>query len=79
MKNTVRIRLNKDMLGFKSGRELVIDVDENGTALDKNWRRRLADAEHDGHISIVEGDEDSDADEVKDEAPEARKNQGNKK
>ena len=38
--------------GLKSGGHLVIKVDQEGTPLDRHWRRRLKD--DDGNIVVVE-------------------------
>lgn len=39
--------------GLAPGSKRKIDVDENGTPLDRNWRRRFADSKIDGAIVIV--------------------------
>lgn len=40
--------------GLKPGARRKIDVDENGTPLDVNWRRRLRDSSIDGAIIVIE-------------------------
>lgn len=40
--------------GLKPGNQREIEVDENGTPLDRNWRRRLKDSKIDGAIVKVE-------------------------
>lgn len=39
--------------GLKPGGQLPIKVDENGTPLDKHWRRRLKDAKIDKSVQLV--------------------------
>jgi len=38
--------------GLKPGGKLPIDVDQNGTPLDRQWRRRVADSKIDGAVSL---------------------------
>lgn len=40
--------------GLKPGAQLEIEVDENCTAIDRNWRRRMRDSKIDGAIATVE-------------------------
>jgi hypothetical protein len=47
------IRVNKPIEGYKVGDEVPVATDEAGTPLARNWRRRLADAEHDGCCEII--------------------------
>lgn len=52
MMNKIKIE-NKSAVtlhGLKPGKTLEIEVDENGTPMDRNWRRRLSDSEIDGAI-----------------------------
>lgn len=44
--------------GLKPGAKRSIDVDEKGTPLDRNWRRRLRDSVIDGAICKVEAKPD---------------------
>lgn len=55
MAKKVKIKNNSDVTihGLKPGEELLIEVDENGTPIDRNWRRRFIDSKIDGAISIV--------------------------
>ena len=39
--------------GLRAGKSVDAEADENGTPLDKHWRRRLRDSEIDGCIEIV--------------------------
>ncbi len=38
--------------GLRPGAKIPVEVDPNGTPLDKKWRRRLADSKIDGAISL---------------------------
>ncbi len=49
----MNIRLNTDLLGFKSGQEITIK-DKGGIPLDLFWRNRLSDAKIDNCITVVE-------------------------
>jgi hypothetical protein len=55
MKPTLRAKflVNKPVHGVKAGTELTLAVDENGTPLERQWRRRLKDAKIDNCISRV--------------------------
>ena len=39
--------------GLKPEGKLKIEVDENGTPLDLNWRRRMRDSKRDGCIEVL--------------------------
>lgn len=45
---------NVTIHGLKAGNTMLIEVDENGTPINVNWRRRLNDSKIDGAIVIVE-------------------------
>ena len=47
----VQYTVNVPMHGMKAGQKIMLDVDKNGTPLDRNWRRRLKDAKIDGCIT----------------------------
>ena len=49
----MKIKLNVDMLKFKAGRVLNIEVDQNNIPIDQFWRNRLKDAEIDNCVEIV--------------------------
>lgn len=49
----VRIEVRKRMANHAVGEIVIIAADNNGTPLDKFWRRRLEDAEHDDCCKIV--------------------------
>lgn len=38
--------------GLRPGEKLTIEVDRDGTPLDKNWRRRCSDFKIDGAVSL---------------------------
>jgi len=38
--------------GLKPGGKIPVEVDRDGTPLDKKWRRRLADSKIDGAVSL---------------------------
>ena len=50
----VQYTINVAMHGMKAGQKIMLDVDKNGTPLDRNWRRRLKDAKIDGCITKTE-------------------------
>lgn len=47
------IKVKKPVDGYKEGDEVEVATDDAGTPLARSWRRRLADAEHDGCCEIV--------------------------
>ena len=51
MKKKIEYTVNVDIHGMKAGQTILLDVDKNGTPLDRNWRRRLNDAKLDGCIT----------------------------
>lgn len=53
MKATIENKSGVTLHGLKPGGQLVVDVDQDGTPLDRNWRRRVADSAIDGAVSIV--------------------------
>lgn len=50
--------------GVKPGGKIRIDVDRNGTPLDRNWRRRVADAPIDDAVKITFEETQNDKTEV---------------
>ena len=52
--NTVNIKLNADLNGYKKGKILKIIVDKKGIPVDNYWYRRLKDAEIDNCIEIID-------------------------
>lgn len=52
MKKTAQYIVNIAIHGYKKGAVLDIDVDENGTPIARQWRRRLKDAKIDKCISL---------------------------
>lgn len=54
MSKKVEYTLNTPLRGYKAGQKLNLEVDENGTPIDKYWRRRLRDAKIDGCITKTE-------------------------
>lgn len=49
----VKFMVNKAVHGVKAGTTLALAVDEYGTLIDKQWRRRLKDAAIDNCISLI--------------------------
>lgn len=47
------IKVKKPIDGYKEGDEVQVATDDAGIPLARSWRRRLADAEHDGCCEIV--------------------------
>ena len=47
----VEYTVNTDMHGLKAGQTIMLEVDKNGTPLDRMWRRRFKDANLDGCIT----------------------------
>lgn len=48
---------NKSMVtlhGVKPGKQVIINVDADGTPLDMHWRRRMKDSISDGCIAVIE-------------------------
>lgn len=54
MKHRIKLKLNNDLAGKKSGAEIFVDTDNEGIPLEHYWRNRLADAEIDNCVSILE-------------------------
>ena len=54
MSKKVQYTVNTDMHGMKAGQKIMLDVDKNGTPLDRLWRRRFNDAKLDGCITKTE-------------------------
>ena len=51
MAKKVEYIVNTDMHGLKAGQMIMLDVDKNGTPLNRLWRRRFNDAKIDGCIT----------------------------
>lgn len=51
MFKTVEYEINKSIHGHKAGDVVKIELDKNGTPLDKTWRRRVKDAKIDNCMS----------------------------
>ena len=51
MSKKVKYDVNIDIHGTKAGQTVLLDVDQNGVPLDRQWRRRLKDAKIDGCIT----------------------------
>lgn len=51
MSKTVEYEINKPVHGRKVGDVVKIEVDKDGTPLDKTWRRRVKDAKIDNCMS----------------------------
>jgi len=49
----VKIKVNKDLFGFKKGETFTIE-DDKGIPLDSYWRKRLKDSEFDNCITVIE-------------------------
>lgn len=52
MQKKITLEINQRVGSFKKGDTVRINVDENGTPLDKYWRRRLKDAERDHCVTV---------------------------
>lgn len=50
MSKKVKFIVKADIHGYKSGQTVLIEMDKNGTPIDRLWRRRLKDAKIDGCI-----------------------------
>lgn len=50
----INIRINKPFSGYAEGQVVAVQVDQHGTPLLEEWRRRLKDAAHDGCCEVVE-------------------------
>jgi len=53
MKATIENKSGVTIHGLKPGGKLAVETDREGTPLDKNWRRRVADSKIDGAVSIT--------------------------
>lgn len=53
MSKKVEYIVKANIHGFKSGQKVMIEVDKNGTPINKMWRRRLKDSKIDGCIVLV--------------------------
>lgn len=49
----MKIKLNTDLNGYKSGQEITIKS-ENGIPLDSYWRARVKDSKLDGCLNVIE-------------------------
>lgn len=50
----INIRINKTFSGYAEGRVVAIQVDQDGTPLQEEWRRRLKDAALDGCCEVIQ-------------------------
>lgn len=49
----MKIKLNTDLSGFRKGRIINVNVDEEGTILNQFWRARLEDSKIDNCVEVV--------------------------
>ena len=49
----MKLKINKDMAGYKAGRTINIKADINNIPLDIFWRRRLKDAKSDNCVEVI--------------------------
>jgi len=54
MKATITNKSGVSIHGLKPGGKLPIEVDKDGTPLDKKWRRRVADSKIDNAVSLTD-------------------------
>lgn len=52
MSDTITVRVHK-IAGFKAGQEIPVTIDQDGTPIEKFWRRRLRDALRDQCCEVV--------------------------
>lgn len=50
----IKIKLNIPMLGFKTGKTLLIECDENGNPVELFWRNRFKDKLIDNCVEVIE-------------------------
>jgi len=55
MSDTITVRVHR-ISGYEPGQEVEIEVDRDGTPLEKFWRRRLSDAKRDECCEVVADD-----------------------
>lgn len=55
MNEKITVRVHR-ISGYESGKEVQVEVDRDGTPLDKFWRRRLSDAKRDECCEVVADD-----------------------
>ena len=55
----MKIKLNKDLGGFKQGNTLTLNTNKNGVPLNQYWRRRLEEAKIDSAIEILDNNKTS--------------------
>ena len=53
MSQKIRLRVKGTIPGYAPGRVVSVEVDEHGTPLEEQWRRRLKDAKIDGCVEVV--------------------------
>lgn len=53
MENKIKIKLNRDLRGLRTGTEIKIKVDKEGTPLERYWRDRMKEAPIDNCIEII--------------------------
>jgi len=49
----MKLKINKDLPGFKKDQTVTVDADAEGTPLLKFWRDRLHDSKVDGCVEIL--------------------------
>ncbi len=49
----MKLKLNKDMAGYKAGRTINISTDINNVPVDIFWRKRLKDSKIDNCVEVI--------------------------
>lgn len=52
-RDTIKVRVNGTIPGYKPGQVVAVETDEHGTPLELQWRRRLRDAKTDNCCEVV--------------------------
>lgn len=61
----IKIKLNRDLNGFKAGTILELSCDKDGIPFNSFWRRRLFDSEIDNCIQVVNEKDNKSANDIK--------------
>jgi len=56
MKNRIKIKLNKDLYGFKKDAIIDLPCDDEGVPFNTFWRRRLLDADYDNCVEVIKNE-----------------------
>jgi len=65
MMSRMKLKLNRDLNGFKAGHILQLSCDKDGIPLNPFWRRRLFDADVDNCVEVLPAEDEKASREIK--------------